>query len=128
MLVQVAPTSSCHCTEGPGVAVAAAVKLAVAPAHRLAFEGCVFTTGAVFIEREAALEVTEPQLLLTTARKLLPLSAAEVVNESVVFVSPERLVQVAPISSCHCTLGLGLPLALTEKDAVVPGHFVVLAG
>ena len=47
-----------------------------------------------------------------------------------VLVAPEMLLKVEPPSmlTCHCTVGVGLPLAAAVKVAVWPAVTVWLAG
>ena len=59
----------------------------------------------------AALEFTDPAMLVHTARYCLLLSAVVVVNDNVLLVAPPMLVQLEPLFTCHCTVGAGPPLA-----------------
>ena len=45
-------------------------------------------------------------------------------------VAPEMLLQVLPlfVDPCHCTVGVGFPLAAAEKEAVCPALTVWLVG
>ena len=67
----------------------------------------------------AGLDVAEPTLLVNTARNCLPLSPTTVVKLYVVLVAPEMLDQPEPLFTCHCTEGVGLPVAAAVKEAVV---------
>src|SRR5258707_11833359 len=87
-------------------------------------------TGVVLTVNVAAVVATLlPHVLVKRARYFLPLSAAAVVNESVVLVAPPMSVKVMPsVLTCHCTVGDGLPLAAAVKLARAPAHTVVLTG
>ena len=78
--------------------------------------------GAELIVNVAALLVAVPLLLVNTARNCLPPSDAVTVNEYVVDVAPLMLLNVDPPSvlTCHCTVGVGLPLAAAVNVAVPP--------
>ncbi|MFO0005648.1 MAG: hypothetical protein ACK559_31430, partial [bacterium] len=72
--------------------------------------------------------VAEPWLFVKMARNCVPLSAD--VSEAVVkviAVSPAMLLQPAPEFFCHCTVGMGQPVAAAVKLAVVPALAVVSA-
>jgi hypothetical protein len=61
----------------------------------------------------------------------LPFCAAVTeVTDSVVEVAPEIFVKLVPpfVLTCHCTVGVGLPLAAAVNVAVAPAFTVVLAG
>ena len=69
MLLKFVPSlDTCHCTVGTGVPLAAAVNVAVDPAHALALAGCVVIDGAVVTVSVAAVDVALPQLSVNTAR------------------------------------------------------------
>ena len=82
----VAPTTSaklageprCHCTASvPELQVAATVNVACVPATTLVLAGCcvIVNTGTAAVTvRVAALLVAVPAMLVTTARKVAPLS------------------------------------------------------
>jgi hypothetical protein len=56
-------------------------------------------------------------------------SVDAVVKEYVVEVAPEMFVQVVPsVLDCHCTVGVGEPLAAALKLAVDPEVTVLLVG
>ena len=85
----------------------------------------------MFTVRVAALVVAVPTLLVKTAWYSSPFWAAVVVlRVRVVLVAPEMLLKVEPPSvlTCHCTVGVGLPLAAAVKVAVWPAVTVWLAG
>src|SRR5213594_3519011 len=130
MLLKVTPPSvlTCHCTVGVGAPVAAAVKVAVWPAFTVWFTGCVVMVGGVgeFTVSVAAVVVADPAELVNTARYLLPLCDKVVAKLSVVEVAPERLLKVTPPSvlTCHCTVGVGEPVAAAVKVAVSPAFTV----
>lgn len=58
---------TCHCTVGAGDPVAAAVKVAVAPANTDTFVGFVVITGRVFTVSVAAVVVADPWVFVNTA-------------------------------------------------------------
>src|SRR5205814_7827104 len=86
------------------------------------------TTGSVSTGSAAALVVAVPQELVKTARYCLPLSAATVAKLSVPLVAPGMSVKPEPLSTCHCTVGAGVPLAAAVKVAVPPAQTVWLVG
>ena len=58
--------------------------------------------GVVFTVKTAAFELTEPLLLVHTARYCLLLSPIVVANDKVLLVAPATFVQVVPLLlSCH---------------------------
>src|SRR5450432_847050 len=124
ILLNVAPPSveNCHCTVGVGVPLAAAVNTAVPPAFTVTSTGFSVITGPAVTVSVAAVVVALPTLLVNTARYWLPLSVACAVKLSVVEVAPAMLVNVAPpfVLSCHCTVGVGLPLAAATNEAIDP--------
>lgn len=72
----------------------------------------------------AMLEFTGPPELVHTARYCFPLSPAAVTNVSVAAVAPEISLHVLPfVLICHCTVGVGLPVAADVKDTLLPSHF-----
>ena len=151
LLKLVAPAgSTCHCTVGAGLPEAAAVKLTGDPAATVCDDGWVVTAGAVvegggegggggaLTVNVAGLDVAEPTELVNTAWYLLPLSEAVGVK---VYVSdvppvPDTLLNVDPPagSTCHWTVGAGLPVAAAVKltwlpaVAVCDDGWVVTAG
>ncbi len=74
----------------------------------------------------AALLVVELTLFVKTARNHLPWSAAVAVNAYVVDVAPPTSVHMPPlfVLTCHCTVGVGVPTAATEKVANRPAFTV----
>jgi hypothetical protein len=84
--------------------------------------GLVVTTGAEFTVRVAAVVVATPAVFVNTARYLFPFCEALAVNVSVVEVAPATLLNVVPPSvlTCHCTVGVGFPLAAAVKLALAP--------
>ena len=69
----------------------------------------------------AALVVADPPALVNTARTCQPFSKAlRTPLVKLVDVDPARVIQVDPpfADSCHCTVGVGIPLAAAEKDTV----------
>jgi hypothetical protein len=120
---------TCHCTLGVGVPLAAAVNVAVAPAFTVVFAGLVVIAGAVFTVNVAAVVVAEPTLLVNTARYWLPFCAPAAAKDNVVEVAPEIFVNVTPsVLCCHCTVGVGFPLAAAVNVAVAPAATLMPAG
>ena len=54
--------------------------------------------------------------------------AVTLFNVSVVLVAPPRLVNPVPVSTCHCTVGVGVPVAAEVKVAFAPAATVWLTG
>ncbi len=101
-------------------------KVAVAPLQTVWSGGSVVVvTTTVSV---AAVVVAEPELLVNSARYWLPLSARVAVNMSVVLVAPGILLNGPPVLTCHCTVGVGKPLAAAVKVAVPPSQTVWLVG
>ena len=51
----------------------------------------------------------------------MPFCATAAVNDKVVDVAPAMFVKVTPsVLCCHCTVGVGVPLAAAVKVAVAP--------
>src|SRR2546428_8293883 len=71
-LVNPPPLLACHCNDGAGEPLAAAVKLAELPGHAAKLVGEVLITGEVLAVKVATLEVVLPQVLLKIARNWLP--------------------------------------------------------
>src|SRR4051812_29275313 len=90
----------------------------------------VGATLAVLTVRVAGLLVALPATLVKTASYRLPLCAGSVLNVSVVVVAPAMLVKVLPPSvlTCHCTVGVGVPLAAAVKVAGLLAVTVWLLG
>ena len=86
--------------------------------------GWVVIVGSVgeFTVSVAAAVVAVPAELVNTARYWFPLCDEAVVKLRVVEVAPETLLKVAPPSvlTCHCTVGVGEPVATAVKVAVWP--------
>ncbi|MGA2835641.1 MAG: hypothetical protein ABSF84_03490 [Acidimicrobiales bacterium] len=80
--VKVSPPSvdTSHCTVGVGLPVAAAVKVAVAPATTVVLAGSVVTTGTPLIVSVAAVVVAVPTELVKTASNWSPFWPAVGVN------------------------------------------------
>ena len=102
----------------------------MAPAVTVVFAGFVVTTGPAVTVKVAAVVVAEPALLVNTARYWLPFCAAAAVKDNVVDVAPATLVKVTPPSAltCHCTVGVGFPLAAAVKVAVELAAALILTG
>src|SRR5258708_22903532 len=111
---------NCHCTVGVGAPLAAAVNTAVPPAFTVTSAGFCVITGPAVTVSVAAVVVPLPTVLVNTARYWLPFCDAEAVKLSVVDVAPAMLVNVAPpfVLTCHCTVGVGFPLAAAVNVAV----------
>jgi hypothetical protein len=78
-------------------------------------------TGVAFVTvNVAGSVVTVPRMFVNTARYCLPESAILTMNAHVVKLAPLRFVHVHPPSvlTCHCTVGVGVPLAAAVKPAV----------
>ena len=98
-----------------------AVNVAVWPAFTAVSAGLLVTTGAVPTVSVAAVVVAVPTLFMKTARNWLPVSPLVVVSLYVVLVAPSMLVQLpAPLFTCHCTDGAGLPVAAAVNSTVLP--------
>src|SRR5256712_222899 len=84
--------------------------------------------GAVFTVSVAAVVVAIPAELVNTARYWYPFCDKAVVKLRVVEVAPapETLLKFAPPSTltCHCTVGVGEPVAAAVKVAVWPAFTV----
>jgi hypothetical protein len=102
------------------------VNVAVVPAATDLFAGWVVIVGAVLTVSVAAFVATLPELFVNTARNRVPLSDAFAWIESDVEVAPLILLQVAPLSvlNCHCTVGVGVPLAAAVNVTVPFTHVV----
>jgi hypothetical protein len=68
----------CHCTDGAGRPLAAAVNVAASPAVTVWSCGCALTVGAAVTVSVAGCVVALPTLLVNTARNRCPSSAAVV--------------------------------------------------
>src|SRR3989441_13195564 len=86
--------------------------------------------GAAFTVSVAAVVVAVPAEFVNTARYRFPLCDKTVVKLSVVEVAPETLLNVTPPSvlTCHCTVGVGEPVAAAVKVAVWPAVTVWFTG
>ena len=119
---------TCHCTVGAGDPVAAAVKVAVAPASTDTFVGFVVIEGSVFTVSVAAVVVAVPCVFVKTASYVFPVCAAVVVKLKVVEVAPATAVNPLPEFTIHCTVGVGVPLAAAVNVAVPPAVTVRFVG
>ena len=91
--------------------------------------GCVVIVGATeFTVSVAATVVAIPAEFVNIARYWFPFCDEAVVKLKVVEVevAPETLLKVAPPSvlTCHCTVGVGEPVAAAVKVAVWPAFTV----
>src|SRR2546426_1010752 len=86
--------------------------------------------GAVFTVSVAAVVVAVPAGLVNTARYWFPFCDEAVVKLRVAEVAPGRMLKDAPLFAltCHCTVGVGEPVAAVVKVAVWPTVTVWLAG
>src|SRR5258708_8641167 len=113
-----------------------AVKLVEPPVsmQRLLLVFCSVTVpeggGAAFTVSVAAVLVAVPAVFANTARYWFPFCGKAVVKLRVVEVAPETLLNVAPppVLTCHCTVGVGEPVAAAVKVAVWPAITIWLAG
>src|SRR2546428_257084 len=106
--------------------VAAAVNVAVVPAHAVWFVGFVVITGGVVVGVAAVVFVV-PHLLVETARYFLLLSVDCAVKLYVGEIAPVILVKFVPsVETCHCTVLF--PFAAAVNVAVVPLHTVWFVG
>src|ERR1700722_13070551 len=78
----------------------------------------------------AAVVEVLPAAFVKTALYLLLFSPALVVKLKVVEVAPATFVNVTPPSAltCHCTVGVGAPVAAAVKVAVAPASTDTLVG
>src|SRR5712664_3671461 len=76
--------------------------------------------GELFTVSVAAVVVADPTEFVNTARYWYPFWDKAVVKLRVVEVAPETLLNVTPPSvlTCHCTVGVGEPVAAAVKVAV----------
>ena len=70
----------------------------------------------------AALDVDEPAALVNRARNCQPFTNGMTVPLKLGEVNPATSVHVEPwlTDSCHCTVGLGLPVAADERVTTCP--------
>ena len=106
------------------------MKFTIEPTHASAtLAGLPVTEGAVQVLSVAACVVAPPHELVKTARYRLPSSLACTTNVRVVLVAPEISVNGPFITlTCHCTVGVGLPLAAAVNVTLLPGVTVWEAG
>ena len=140
MVLDVAPTTfvkdtpllvlSCHCTVGIGDPIAAATNVTVAPSVTVSFAGFRVTIGGVITVKIAAVVVAVPDPFVNTARYLFPFCVLLTTKIRVGAIAPGMLANVTPLSvlTCHCTVGLGAPLAAAVNVALVPVFTAWLAG
>src|SRR4051812_16223305 len=119
MSLKVMPPSvlTCHCTLGLGVPLALTLKV-TDPGHTVCELGSSATTGSLLrLSVAAVLATFAPQTLLNRAYTTLSRSAATALKVKLRPVAPGMSLKVMPPSvlTCHCTLGLGVPLALALK-------------
>jgi hypothetical protein len=122
---------TCHCTVGVGFPLAAVVNVAVAPASTDWLTGCVVIVGAKSTVSVTGFVVTLLTEFVNTASYRFPFCAPVVaVSVSVADVAPGTFVYVVPplVLTCHCTVGVGVPVAAAVNVAVVPAVTVVLVG
>ena len=106
------------------------MNVAVAPEQTVCAVGCSEIPGPVFTVNVAAVVVAPPHVSVNTARYWFPFWPALVVKLSVVDVAPVMLLNVVPplVLTCHCTVGVGCPLAPAVNVAVPPLATVWLNG
>ena len=103
-----------------------AVKFAEPPVSMqrllLVFWSATVPEGVAFTVSVAAVVVAVPAAFVNTARYWFPFCDEAVVKLRVVEVAPETLLNVTPPSvlTCHCTVGVGEPVAAAVKVAVWP--------
>ena len=121
---------TCHCTVGVGDPVAAAVNTALAPAVTVTFAGFVVITGAEVTVSVADVDVALLTELANTASYKLPFCPAVVAKLKVVDVAPATGVKLVPpfVLTCHCTVGVGVPVAAAVNVAVAPAATEVFVG
>ena len=113
------------------VPVKSARRVVVRPAQMVASPLTVATAATgVLTVRMAGVVVAVPQEFVKAARYWEPFCPAEAVKLRVVVVAPGTSVKVPPPSvlTCHCTVGLGLPLAAAVNVAVWLAKTVWFAG
>src|SRR6185295_15533978 len=88
------------------------------------------STGVGLTVNVAALEFTVAPVFVHAALYCLLLSAVVVANDKVPEVAPLTLVHVPPpfVLTCHCTVGVGVPLAADVKLAFTPAQRVCETG
>jgi len=102
--------------------------------HRLLLVFCSVTVpedgGAAFTVSVAAVVVAVPAEFVNTARYWFPFCDNAVVKLNVVEVAPETLLNVPlpAVLICHCTVGVGEPVAAAVKVAVWPAVTVWFVG
>ena len=103
-----------------------AVKFAEPPVSMqrllLVFWSVTVPEGVAFTVSVAAVVVAVPAEFVNTARYRFPFCDEALAKLRVVEVAPERLLNVAPASvlTCHCTVGVGEPVAAAVNVAVWP--------
>ena len=89
----------------------------------------VGAAGMAFTLSVAKLEFIEPLLFVHTARYCLLFNAVVALTLSVLLVAPTTFVQLVPlVLSCHCMVGVGLPLAAEVKLTLLPAQTVCEEG
>jgi hypothetical protein len=98
------------------------VNVADWPAVTDTLAGCVVTTGGDWTDTVTELEMAEPLEFVATARYWLPSMAGEHGNVSDVPVAPLMFVndELPAGATCHCTVGVGLPLTVTDSVSDCP--------
>ena len=98
------------------------MNVAGAPEQTVCAVGCSEIPGPVFTVNVAAVVVAAPHVSVNTARYWFPFWPALVVKLNVVDVAPVMLLNVVPplVLTCHCTVGVGCPLAPAVNVAVCP--------
>lgn len=120
----------CHCTVGVGAPVKPTVKLAKSPSHTVSLRGFEVIVVGELIVNVAAVVVALLQEFVKTARYccITCTGKGDVETFNVVLVALGISLHVDPNSSCHCTLGAGLPDAAAVRATDEPPQTVELDG
>jgi hypothetical protein len=83
-----------------------------------------------FTVSAAAVVLAVPAVFVKTARYRLPFCMTRALNVMVLDVAPTRFVKDTPLLelSCHCTVGVGDPIAAATNVTVAPSVTVSFAG
>jgi hypothetical protein len=136
IVLQLAPefVETDHATLGVGVPVAPALNAAVDPPVTVRLDGERITLGAtawgVVTPSVAGEVVTLPKRFVNVASYSHPFSVEVAVKVYVADVAPEIALQLAPefVETDHATVGVGVPEAAAEKEAVAPEATVIELG
>jgi len=125
----------CHCSPGAGVPLTTAVKFAVPPTTAVTFPGCVAMLGDTS-SVAFALVFDPPVFVATTRNKFVLCVEFAAITVKVALVFPENplpfvmFVNTDPpfVDTCHCSVGAGVPLVVTENNAFEPAVTVAFDG